>query len=443
MKKVSLFGFIVLLAFNAFSFPLLEDSIGVDRIQGKLHIKYLVMPGETIYGISTKYGVSISDLMDINPDLMNGLKVGQQIYIPYNPDFPVAQKKQEENNTVFHVVQPGETLYAISKKYDISVSDLMKYNNMDLKSGQKIVVGYKNQTQVPQETKKEVAPGETVVKKEEPKKEQKEESKKVELTEKKVEEKPVSNNFTTEKYPFDPEKKQVLVIPFDPYLYFSDADQEIAARSNIHSTKVRQVFRNRLNSLLRAPGYETIHLLGGKAKDSLSDINKIYSSVTYNYQEVLDNPHYKEISTSTTDDAQLKKGSKSWLDKQKEKLSPSSAESSKAHLAKDGGKYFGVLIKNPEFFTYFNYKYDVDYYIFINQFEVKTNYENCLDRATQNYERVFITHFSIFDNSGKQIGGNKFKTYYHSNSNSIYQIVSDNMEKIAARILAELPPPSH
>ena len=73
---------------------------------------------------------------------------------------------------------------------------------------------------------------------------------------------------------------------------------------------------------------------------------------------------------------------------------------------------------------------------------MKTNYENCLDRAALNYERTFVTHYSIFDINGKQIAGNKFKTNYNSNSNYIYTIVSDNAPKIVERIMADIPPPN-
>ena len=53
-----------------------QDSIGVETRESRVLVQYLVSPGETIYGISSKYGVSISELMDINPELEYGLKVG-------------------------------------------------------------------------------------------------------------------------------------------------------------------------------------------------------------------------------------------------------------------------------------------------------------------------------------------------------------------------------
>jgi LysM repeat protein len=455
MKKLA--GSIVLLflSFKIYAAPL--DSIGVSMINSKMNIRYMVEPGETIYGLSTRYGVSVSDLLELNPELEHGLKVGQVVNIPYRPEY-IKQKKADEN-AITHKVLPGETLYSLSKRYNTTVNELLKYNNLELKAGQEIVVGYKD--------KQHAQP---VVKAEEPKKENPTETTSP-VTEPNTTTTNTTNTNTTTTNPvavttpetntppvkepvketvvpttttvaapavlnYDPSKRQILVIPFDPYLYFSDADDEIAAKSKITRTKVRDVFRRRLNALLEAPGYEMIYLLGGRAKDTLSDLNKIYSSVSYAYQAAIKNPNYK---------APLKPGDEvkneqSWLEKQKSKLSNSNKDS-KYEVPEDYGSYFGVRVRNPaDFYAFFGNKYNVDYYVFVNQFEVKTNYENCLDRAAQNYERTFTTHFSIFDANGKQIAGNKFKTHYSSNSNYIFQIVADNVPKIADRILAELPP---
>jgi len=457
-----------------FSSPL--DSLGVVKIDDKLHVKYLVSPGETIYGISTKYGVSVNDLMEINPQLEHGLKVGQIINIPYNPE--IVQQIRKSEDAIVHKVAAGETLFGISKKYNIPMNDLLKWNGMELKAGQEIVVGYKSQqnasSAIAHNTAPKSEPARQNITAEQPKAapavntvntqpaktspvaETKEPVKQTVVAEKTTPaEKPSkpqpasasaneqSNNAATawptsapEQYRYDPEMKQILVIPFDPYLYFSDADDEIAAKSNMPRTKVRQVFRRRLNALLDKPGYEMIYLVGGKAKDSIGDLNKIYSSVSYAYQESVTtvNVQQQEVKESKA------KSTKNWIEKQKEKLIPQNEK--KYDVPEDYGSYFGVKIKNPQdFFDYFNSKYSVDYYIFINQFEVKTDYEHCLDRAALNFERSFTTHFSIYDSEGKQVAGSKFKTHYNSNSNYVYQIVADNCPKIAERILSELPAP--
>ena len=466
MKKIILP--VLILFIHVVSFAGVQDSIGVTKLNNKLHVQYMVSPGETIYGISTKYGVSLTDLFDINPELENGLKVGQVVNIPYNPSAmaKTSQSAASKPNAQVYKVQPGDTYYGIAKKYNTSVEQLLKMNNMDLKAGQEIVVGYNNTTTTATNpdtkttttptavnpttntattktptttttttttttpTKSPETPPATV------------ESNQPALTS-------VSNfappfNDMGTPYTYDSSRKQILVVPFDPYLYFSDADDEIAGKSNMQRTKVREVFRKRLNTLLKAPGYETIHLLGGSNSDSLTDLNKIYSSVSYNYQAAINNPNSieaKQAQTSAaTSTTTAKKGN--WMKNTVGSITGSQEPVSQYNTPADNGKYFGVSVKNPDFFKYFDEKYSIDYYIFINQFEVKTNYENCLDRAALNYERTFTVHYSIFDKTGKQIAGDKFKVHYNSNNCYVYQIASDNVPKMAQKIINQLPPPN-
>ncbi|HSZ24314.1 MAG TPA: LysM peptidoglycan-binding domain-containing protein [Cytophagaceae bacterium] len=450
MKKNCIILLFILIS-NIVSFAEIKDSVGVTKVSDKLYILYMVSPGETIYGISTKYGIPVSDLLEINPELESGLKVGQVINIPYSPEL---RAKAPDENSIVHKVQPGETLYGIAKKYNTSVNELMRLNNMQLKSGQDLIVGYKNQPKstanTPSTPPSRVEPKEEL-KGPEPKvtesretvaKEQPSGKEVKEVAKIPAEEKPVN---VAKPYAFDPDRKQILVIPFDPYLYFSDADAEIAAKSNMAMPKVRQMFRRRLNALMDVQGYEMIYLLGGKSKDSTSDLNKIYGSVTYGYQDILYSDYNpKSAEYKNQDNALNQQQEKSgWFERTKNRMQGANqATAINYNTPKDHGKYFGVKIRDPEFFNYFKQKYDIDYYIFINQFEVKTNYENCLDRAALNYERTFTTHYSIFDSNGKQIAGNKFKTNYNSNSNYIYTIVSDNAPKIVDRIMADVPPPN-
>ncbi|MFQ3576252.1 MAG: LysM peptidoglycan-binding domain-containing protein [Cytophagales bacterium] len=427
----------------------IKDSIGMANIGGKPFLRYLVTPGETIYGISTKYKVPVTDLLELNPELENGLKVGQIINIPYNPQL-FQSEKEENNGLVYHTVEPGETFYSLARKYGVSVGDLLKFNEIELKIGQKVVVGKKQSDANVAST--------AITSKEEPSNKVLKEEKKVtesstvkvdvqkETVQDRKEEKIVIKNNTItknieeevkiENVTYNNSVKRILVIPFDPYLYFSDADDEIAAISKMERTKVRQAFRKRLNALLEPTGFETIHLLGGRLKDSLTDLNRVYSSVTYSYQDVLYNPEAAQARVAN-EKGQLKEADKNKSTKPNDVSNPFG--NSRASLAKDESKYFGVKVKDPNFFAYFNGKYKIDYYIFVNQFEVKTNYETCLDRSRQNYERNFITHFSIFDSSGKQIAGNRVKINYESNENRLQKILTDNMQKVADKIIAELP----
>ena len=117
-----------------------------------------VQKGETLYSISKKYGVSVSDVQNANGLSDNGIKVGQKIKIPDGKTTASsAQTAKTASNTPAststtsqvpsdgtYIVQKGETWFGISKKYGISVADLQKLNGVGsdaaLKVGQKLKV---------------------------------------------------------------------------------------------------------------------------------------------------------------------------------------------------------------------------------------------------------------------------------------------------------------
>lgn len=414
------------------------DSVGITKVNDKTYMQYLVEPGETIYGLSNKFKISVEDLLDLNPQLNNGLKTGQLILVPLLVSTKdVSNIDRNDGAKMYHTVQPGETYYSLSKRYGIPVSDLVMMNMPELKVGQEIVLKTdKVKTNAVVEKPSTVKP-EIIENKE-----------KIIVSEKVTSEPTKITEVVSEDY--DNTTKRILVIPFDPHLYWSDADMEIAKGSKTDINKVRQAFRKRLNALLNPEGYETIHLLGGKMKDSLTDLNRVYSSVSYDYKDVMytaANPKPDPVQPNKK--GNLKENLNNSLDKVTNIFSkkddeevaqqPEQKHSSRAVHAKNPAKYFSVQIKDPNFWTYFNNKYKIDYYIFINQFEVETNYENCLDRSRQNYERNFVTHFSVYDKSGKQIAGHRIILHYNSNSNNLSQIMKDNLETVANRIIAEIP----
>lgn len=448
-KKILVTLFIIVGFLPAFAYTPV-DSIGRKSVDGKDFIIYMVSGGETIYGISTKFNVPIDQLMEHNPELVNGLKTAMILSIPYKPE----EIENLRDNRKKHIVQPGETLYGISKKFNIALNDLLKWNGMELKAGQTLFLSPSGtsdkEVKASEPDNKEFEEKEFVENKEEEKKEEpKEIVKEVKKEEVKEEEKPkevfVSTNpYWTDEVKPAPElgpklRKRVMIIPFDPYLYFSDADAEIARASNIQQTKVREVFRRRLNAMLEPKGYETIHLLGGVFKDSIGDLNKIYKSVNYNYQDILDNGgnHTEEQFLPPSD----KKTKTNPLLKIVDLNAASHSKNPVGNAMKSkDNRYFGVKISDPRFFDYFGKKYGIDYYVFINQFEVRTDYQTCLDRSSNKYERNFLTHFSIFDDKGNQLAGNKITTYYHSNSNNVSQIVLDNIPQVAEQIMQQVPP---
>ncbi len=94
---------------------------------------HLVEAKETKYGIATKYGLTVTELEQLNPQIVSGLNIGQTLILK-----PGVQIKKPSNVTlVDYEVQPKETLYSLSKKFDIAQGDLITLNP-DLQDGLKI-----------------------------------------------------------------------------------------------------------------------------------------------------------------------------------------------------------------------------------------------------------------------------------------------------------------
>lgn len=113
------------------------DSIGVERVGDKTYILHKVSPQETLFAISRRYQVPVGEIQNSNEALKQGLKIGQTIRVPY------VAKSDVEAGTILHKVAPGETLFSISKKYTVTVESLKEWNKLlgnDLSIGQALVV---------------------------------------------------------------------------------------------------------------------------------------------------------------------------------------------------------------------------------------------------------------------------------------------------------------
>ncbi len=94
---------------------------------GQAYQYHTVAAGETVYSISKKYDISQETLLKLNPEAKEGLQVNAKLVIPMSLEqSETAVKKAVSFNS--HKVQKKETLYSLSKQYGVSVEDIKKYN---------------------------------------------------------------------------------------------------------------------------------------------------------------------------------------------------------------------------------------------------------------------------------------------------------------------------
>lgn len=161
MKKVYSLLFVAIL-FTIFALTAQDTSYQVKKIDGKSYILYPVQAGEGMYGIARKFNVAYSDLNTLNPEATTGLKTGQILLIPSSAKInsaavaavkkatstpesavktSITAKSSDKKEYIVHVVEKKQTLFAISKLYNISQEELMRINpelENGLKTGMKL-----------------------------------------------------------------------------------------------------------------------------------------------------------------------------------------------------------------------------------------------------------------------------------------------------------------
>lgn len=100
---------------------------------------YVVQKGDSLWSISSKLGVSVSDIKKSNNLSSNNLSIGQVLIIP-------SKKSDDEESNAdenVYVVKKGDSLWLIAKNYNTSVDDIKRLNNLSsntLSIGQKLKI---------------------------------------------------------------------------------------------------------------------------------------------------------------------------------------------------------------------------------------------------------------------------------------------------------------
>ena len=100
------------------------------------YIVYTVKSGDTLYSIAKNYNIAVSDIIELNKLSNNILSLGQRLLLP-------VEEKVIETKYNTYVVKSGDTLYSVAKKYGISVTELKEINDLSnntLSIGQKLLV---------------------------------------------------------------------------------------------------------------------------------------------------------------------------------------------------------------------------------------------------------------------------------------------------------------
>ncbi|MEJ8757179.1 LysM peptidoglycan-binding domain-containing protein [Pontibacter sp. H259] len=148
---------------SAFDFSARRDSVGVERRNGKFFVKHKVEPKETLYALSRKYGVPVSQIVESNPTVEASINIGQIVLIPRKAALsaavnnaattPAKAAVPAASNRTFtvnakgeklHKVEAKQTLYSIARMHAVSVENIKAWNKLasnEIEIGSELIVG--------------------------------------------------------------------------------------------------------------------------------------------------------------------------------------------------------------------------------------------------------------------------------------------------------------
>lgn len=110
-------------------------------------ISHTVTQGQTLYSISKLYNTTVDEIIKFNPGCAEKLSIGQKLIIPSNSNAKAETKENRNGKT--HTIRKGETLYRLSKMYNVTTDELCAANPglsiNNFRTGEVIIIPTKEQ----------------------------------------------------------------------------------------------------------------------------------------------------------------------------------------------------------------------------------------------------------------------------------------------------------
>lgn len=205
--------------------------------------------------------------------------------------------------------------------------------------------------------------------------------------------------------------KKVLLVPFDPRIYINDATAIMAAKDGDTHDEIMQFFRYQLNMQLYNAMMDSctiISLFTDNTRQDQDDIDQLYSIISYELVLAMKNNPENPEGTEKKGFIARKREEKAEQQRREE------AANYKTHIENGelvgkrqstGDMYLNIVFYQPEVLAEIANRRDINYFLFINDFEIKGNYGDPYLSGNSKAERTIKVHFSLYNTKGELIHG--------------------------------------
>jgi LysM repeat protein len=153
MNRVKYLFILILISITASAFQ--EKEYEIKKVNGKNFYVYKVEKGDGWFSIARKFNITYPELRLANKESDDKLVIGKIIYVPaeklkptdpyFDKKYPDAKSKKKDKleKADYHIVTKSQTLFSLSKIYNVPVDSIKKWNKLKSNSihpGQKLLM---------------------------------------------------------------------------------------------------------------------------------------------------------------------------------------------------------------------------------------------------------------------------------------------------------------
>lgn len=219
----------------------------------------------------------------------------------------------------------------------------------------------------------------------------------------------------------------LVIIPFEDKMYLSDADASIGKETGIGPGELMTKFRTSLIESLTAElsrnwDVQTFHekMIFGKA-----GLEFVHSCRKYQYIPVSD--EVIQANDSTLEKRQVKKN-------QKQPKQSGVHDGEIETYSDDREKYMSMQIKNDSLLTFLNRNLKSDYYLFLNEFDIRYQITDPDKIASGGLTYRLKIHFTCLDKTGEEFVAGAVSADVPSSSGNIYEVIQQGIPVLSEKL---------
>lgn len=246
--------------------------------------------------------------------------------------------------------------------------------------------------------------------------------------------------------------KTVMVVPFNPNIYNNEATKDMIDFSGMSYDELEFTLRMEFDRSLHnnlADSCKSICLLQSyTTNENTIDVSEIYSYSNYYLSESkvfvpTKNKKFRlsnvasDKSLDTEKDTAKYRSKKQEYDKKNKANNITNGELT-SEVKNNNDKFLNVKFKNDEFLQNLSKKFAIDYFLFINEFDIKGDYSDSYAVGKKSFDMSIIVHYSIFNSSSEYIFGGAAIVDYPAYISDPKIVISTYFDKLSSFIIKDI-----